>query len=316
MINAQKVKGNSDLAEIVREHGVVLEQRGDKLFGLCPFHKDEKPSFNIYEENTKWKCHGCGKGGDVINFVEYADGVSFIKAMETLKKKYHITESSPMKKSSSVSTKKESIPLSERMEGYELLEDSPAEEYLESRGIDNEEIISNYKVFYHPKWFGVAGAILFGIFDNNYDCVAYEGRCLDGDFELYYGGESKILDAGRRSKGLFYAKDAFSSDVIVIVKGPIDALSLAVCGVPAVAVCGVINCVPWLIEKCRDKVVWLAFESNGKGNRFMRSYASKFKEQGIDAKIINPPDGMDWNDALMDHGKKKLSEELKKALAL
>jgi len=61
-----------------------LRQSGRNLIGLCPFHKEKTPSFFIYLNTNSFYCHGCQKGGNVINFVEEFYNFSFKEAVEFL----------------------------------------------------------------------------------------------------------------------------------------------------------------------------------------------------------------------------------------
>ena len=58
-----------DLAEVVSGYGISLKATGNHLFGLCPFHQERTPSFCVNTDKNLWYCHGCCKGGNVINFV-------------------------------------------------------------------------------------------------------------------------------------------------------------------------------------------------------------------------------------------------------
>ncbi|HAZ61995.1 MAG TPA: DNA primase, partial [Armatimonadetes bacterium] len=64
----QELKSRSDIADIVSSY-VSLRRRGRNLVGLCPFHSEKTPSFNLYPETGSFYCFGCGAGGDVITFV-------------------------------------------------------------------------------------------------------------------------------------------------------------------------------------------------------------------------------------------------------
>jgi DNA primase len=65
-----------------------LRRSGRSLMGLCPFHKDTNPSLSIDPVKNASHCFGCGRGGDVIQLVRYAEGVSFNHAVEMLKRDY------------------------------------------------------------------------------------------------------------------------------------------------------------------------------------------------------------------------------------
>ena len=57
---------------------------GGSLKGLCPFHDEKTPSFNVTPARGLFYCHGCAEGGDVIKFVQKIDGLSFVEAVERL----------------------------------------------------------------------------------------------------------------------------------------------------------------------------------------------------------------------------------------
>src|SRR5262249_59749206 len=57
---------------------------GGSLKGLCPFHDEKTPSFNVTPARGLWYCFSCADGGDVIKFVEKVDNLSFPEAVERL----------------------------------------------------------------------------------------------------------------------------------------------------------------------------------------------------------------------------------------
>ena len=75
-----------DLAEVVSSYGIRLKATGRRLVGLCPFHQEKTPSFSISTEKNLWRCFGCGKGGNVINFVMEMEHLSFPMAVRKLLK--------------------------------------------------------------------------------------------------------------------------------------------------------------------------------------------------------------------------------------
>ena len=58
--------------------------------GLCPFHDEKSPSFNVRPSHGAYHCFGCGEGGDVISFVMKLDGLSFVETVERLAEKYSV----------------------------------------------------------------------------------------------------------------------------------------------------------------------------------------------------------------------------------
>ena len=72
------------LAGVVSGYGISLKATGHHLFGLCPFHQERTPSFCINTDKNLWYCHGCCKGGNVINFVMEMEHISFPQAVRKL----------------------------------------------------------------------------------------------------------------------------------------------------------------------------------------------------------------------------------------
>ena len=78
-----QAKQNIDLVSVVSTAGVELTRSGTRHVGLCPFHADKTPSFYVFQDNH-YKCFGCGKHGDVIDFAQKMYGLSFPDALKHL----------------------------------------------------------------------------------------------------------------------------------------------------------------------------------------------------------------------------------------
>ncbi|KAA9253287.1 DNA primase [Streptococcus anginosus] len=75
------IKNSVNIVEIIGEV-VALTKAGRNYLGLCPFHGEKTPSFNVVEEKQFYHCFGCGKSGDVFKFIEEYRGVSFMDAVQ------------------------------------------------------------------------------------------------------------------------------------------------------------------------------------------------------------------------------------------
>ncbi|WP_374929694.1 DNA primase [Kytococcus sedentarius] len=80
----QAVKERTSLEDVVREHVTLRTGGVGSLKGLCPFHDEKTPSFQVRPAVGHWHCFGCGEGGDVIEFVMKIDHLSFAEAVERL----------------------------------------------------------------------------------------------------------------------------------------------------------------------------------------------------------------------------------------
>ncbi|PRX69408.1 DNA primase [Nonomuraea fuscirosea] len=78
------VRERSPIADVIGEHIQLRSAGGGNLKGLCPFHDEKSPSFNVTPERGMYFCFGCSEGGDVITFVEKIEHLSFGEAVERL----------------------------------------------------------------------------------------------------------------------------------------------------------------------------------------------------------------------------------------
>jgi len=79
----QRIKEANDIVDVVGKH-VALRQKGATFKGLCPFHDDHNPSFDVDPRRQTYRCWSCGKYGDVFTFVQEINRVGFVEAMEEL----------------------------------------------------------------------------------------------------------------------------------------------------------------------------------------------------------------------------------------
>lgn len=81
------VRERARIDDVVREYVTLKSAGGGSLKGLCPFHDERSPSFHVTPSRGMWYCFGCGEGGDVINFVQKVDHLSFAETVEKLAEK-------------------------------------------------------------------------------------------------------------------------------------------------------------------------------------------------------------------------------------
>jgi DNA primase len=141
-----QVRDGTDLVAVVSRH-VRLERRGNSYVGLCPFHQERSPSFNVVPHKHMYHCFGCRAGGDVFRFLMQMDGISFIEAVKELAAPLGIEV--PEREI----TEEERRALRARATLYDVLEEAaqlyesvlwtrpegePGRQYLEKRGISQE----------------------------------------------------------------------------------------------------------------------------------------------------------------------------------
>jgi DNA primase len=79
----------SQIMDVVQDY-VTLKRRGVNYLGLCPFHNEKTPSFTVSPAKNIYKCFGCGKGGNPVNFVMEQEKISYYEALKLLAKRYNI----------------------------------------------------------------------------------------------------------------------------------------------------------------------------------------------------------------------------------
>ena len=78
------VREKARIDEVVSSYVTLKNAGGGSQKGLCPFHDEKSPSFNVNPSKNFWHCFGCSEGGDVIAFLMKIDGLGFSEAVERL----------------------------------------------------------------------------------------------------------------------------------------------------------------------------------------------------------------------------------------
>jgi transcriptional regulator with XRE-family HTH domain len=125
---------------------VQLRHSSKKFVGLCPFHNDNHPSFEVYPHTQSWFCYGCQKGGSLIDYVMYRDGLTPAESIRRLCETYNIPQPSWTEKEKAEweETKKEKELIAEiNLKAFKWYHDQmPPErlQYYQERGIVDDTI--------------------------------------------------------------------------------------------------------------------------------------------------------------------------------
>ena len=79
----EELNSRTDILDLVSSY-VSLTKKGNKYWGLCPFHSEKTPSFSVSPDKQMYYCFGCHKGGGAINFVMELEGLGFVDAVDLL----------------------------------------------------------------------------------------------------------------------------------------------------------------------------------------------------------------------------------------
>jgi DNA primase len=146
-----EVRRRADIVEVISE-SVVLKRSGRNYLGLCPFHGERTPSFNVNPERQIYRCFGCGEGGDVFSFVMKSGHQTFPEALKTLADRYGVPLPDRRPEEDDKAPIKEANELAasfyQRMLAHEEI-GAKARAYLADRGID-ATLVEKFKLGYAP----------------------------------------------------------------------------------------------------------------------------------------------------------------------
>ena len=84
-----RIYAAADIVDIISDY-VTLKRKGVNYQACCPFHQEKTPSFVVSPSRGIYKCFGCGKGGNAINFVMESENISYPEALKMVAKRYGI----------------------------------------------------------------------------------------------------------------------------------------------------------------------------------------------------------------------------------
>ena len=267
----ERIRSTVNIVDIVGQH-VQLKRTGRNWVGLCPFHAERTPSFNVREETGRYRCFGCDKSGDVFTFVQEVEHTDFVGSVEYLANRagIQLTETSPGQNQQRARRKRLIEAMNQAVEWYHerLLTSAdarPARDYLRSRGLSGD-IARQFKLGWAPDdWDVLAresgiepkllhdnglafrnrrnklqdafrGRVLFPIFSENGDAVALGGRILPGSTDpakYKNSSETPIYTKSKTLYGLNWAKaDIVNSNQAIVCEGYTDVIGFHQAGLP------------------------------------------------------------------------------------
>ena len=220
----QELLARADIVEVVGRY-VPMKKTGANFVGLCPFHSEKSPSFNVSPTKQFYHCFGCGKSGDALRFLMEHTGMNFVEATKELAGEFGMEvpedDASPAERERASKAREKHVTLTDVLEkageAYRKhLKGSPrAVEYLKGRGLSGE-IAKSFGLGYAPEgWRALAsvfpdyadplleesGLVIAGEEDKRYDrfrdrvmfpirnvkgeCIGFGGRVLGDEKPKY-----------------------------------------------------------------------------------------------------------------------------------
>src|SRR5215213_9751055 len=151
----ERLRSTVSIVDVVGQV-VALRKVGRNWKGLCPFHAEKTPSFNVREETGRYRCFGCDKSGDVFTFVQEQEHVDFVGAVELLAARIglQLTYTSTGQSKERAQRKRLVEAMAKAVDWYHerLLEDPaarPARDYLRARGLAGD-VARQFKLGWAP----------------------------------------------------------------------------------------------------------------------------------------------------------------------
>lgn len=269
-----RIKDANDIVDVIGEF-VTLRKRGINYLGICPFHPDRTPSMTVSSSRQSFKCFVCGKGGDVIEFLQEHENMSFYEAVSWLGHRVGIEVPKPVFTDEEAAKNREREAQRIAMKGAVAFFEKhlpEAQLYLHERGFNlTDKVIKDFRIGYAPegnlakKEMLAAGfserklvevdilkesdkgftfdtfkdRIMFPFFDVKGNINGFTGRWLTtqpNSGKYINTGDTPLFKKGTQLFGLYQARTAIARyDRAYVVEGQFDVLSLS-----AVGVCNVV----------------------------------------------------------------------------
>src|SRR5256885_1963641 len=335
-----EVKAKVDLVKVVSEH-VRLTKRNRDLWGLCPFHQEDSPSFKVNPQMQSWYCFGCERSGDVFTFVELIEKTDKRGALQMLAERagVELKKLSPEQKERADVRKRVLDMLKLAAQYYEYVlwkmpAGEPGRKLLESRHV-SEETARKFQLGYAPAGRGFAeylrakkrsltdaqeaglmrrdGTDFFAerlvipIRDERGQPLAFTARTVRQDEQRKYinSPETPSYVKGRVIFALDLAKDEVARrGHAVLMEGQFDVITAHQFGVGnSVASSGTALTEDQvrLLKRFTDELL-LVFDADRAGQQAMRKAAVLASQHGMRTRAATLPDGMDPDEFLRSSG--------------
>lgn len=337
----QELKLRSDITEIASSY-VNLKRHGRNMVGLCPFHGEKTPSFNIYTENGSFYCFGCGAGGDVITFImkienlDYVEAVKFLAQRAGMEMPENTYDDSLSKLRMRIyEANREAARffhatlLSQRGQGGlnylrgRALSDRTIRHFglgfadddwnslcnhLKNKGFSEYEIYSANLAFKRKNGNGIydrfVNRVMFPIIDLRGNVIAFGGRIMTDEKPKYLN--TSDTPVFKKSENLFSLNNAKSSGTrtLILCEGYMDVIALNQAGFTnAVATLGTaLTNEQAVLMKRYADEVIICYDADGAGQKATARAIDILRNAGLPIKILTVPSGKDPDEFIRSKG--------------
>ena len=337
----QELKLRSDITEIASSY-VNLKRHGRNMVGLCPFHGEKTPSFNIYTENGSFYCFGCGAGGDVITFIMKIENLDYVEAVKFLAQRagmempentyddslsklrmriyeanreaarfFHATLLSQRGQSGLSYLRGRALSdRTIRHFGLGFADDdwNSLCNHLKNKGFSEYEIYSANLAFKRKNGNGIydrfVNRVMFPIIDLRGNVIAFGGRIMTDEKPKYLN--TSDTPVFKKSENLFSLNNAKSSGTrtLILCEGYMDVIALNQAGFTnAVATLGTaLTNEQAVLMKRYADEVIICYDADGAGQKATARAIEILRNAGLPIKILTVPSGKDPDEFIRSKG--------------
>lgn len=337
-----ELKSRSDLTEIASSY-VTLKRRGRNMVGLCPFHSEKTPSFNIYPENGSFYCFGCGAGGDVITFMMRIENLDYIDAVRALAQRAGMDMPENNYDNSMRELRRRILEANREAARYYYsvlysAQGAQGLEYLRSRGLlertikhfglgfspENRFALTDYlrdkgfkpqelvaaNLVYQNKGGSISdrfyNRVMFPIIDLRGNVIAFGGRIMTDQKPKYLNtSDTPVFKKSTNLFSLNFAKNSGKRSLI-LCEGYMDVIALHQAGfTSAVATLGtaLTQEQAMLMKRYADEV-YICYDSDEAGQKAAQRAIGLLRDAGIKIRVISVPGAKDPDEFLRENGAK------------
>ncbi|NLT58376.1 MAG: DNA primase [Clostridiales bacterium] len=342
----EQLKSRIEIEELIGAY-VRLRRQGRSLVGLCPFHSEKTPSFNVFADTQSYYCFGCGAGGDAISFVRAIEHLDYVEAIRLLAERAGLAVPEEQVDPRAARQRADVLELNRQAARFfheQLRGSREAVRYLSGRGLSQKTIL-HFGLGYAPdSWdallshlkaqghtepdirraglcaVGAKGGaydyfrkrIIFPIIDVRGKVVGFGGRVLDDSKPKYLN--SSDTPVFKKSHGLFSLNNAKAAGGrrLILAEGYLDVMALWQAGfTESVATLGTAlsSDQARLMARYADEVV-IAYDSDEAGRKATDRAIRILGEAGLKTRVLTLEQAKDPDEYLRRFGADKLSAQL------
>ena len=345
---------DSDIVAVLSNY-LKLTKRSSNYITHCPFHDEKTPSFTVSPQKQIYHCFGCGKGGNVITFLQEYEGLNFVEAVERLAEFNNVTV--PRSSNANRPDHSEIYELNIMIADFYLsaLKNKKYEfvvDYLKQRGVNGEtakkytigyadfdqhDLLAKLKEKFSEETILKSGnflknekgiypfyrkRLMFPIKNHSGNIIGFGGRTIDDSLPKYLNSkDSPFFNKSRELYGFNNAKQDHKSDYFIVTEGYMDVIMLSQHSVNnAVASLGTAFSLAHLqnLFKLKKKIVF-CFDSDQAGLKAAwRSFQFSLNQIFEDRTIrfLFLPEGEDPDSYIQKNGREEFEKRISKSMQL